>query len=387
MRVLYCSNTMSEAQFKEIFRQSKIKPNVVGNRFNNMIIDGFKLNGCNVTAISGTLMNQQINKKIFWKSEEELLETVNFKYVSFINIKILRQITNLIGFLKEGRAWAKNSKNESFIMTDSLNITASIAGVIISKIYKIPSITIITDFPEFLGANKLMCNLYNFLIKKYDKYVLLTAAMADRLEVNKEDYIIIEGFADEKMRDIPNNINDKLNPKVILYAGALHEKYGVKNLVDAFSHIEIEDVELRIFGQGDSEIYIKEQSKKDKRIKYFGVVENSEIIKQEIQATLLVNPRPSNEEFTKYSFPSKNMEYMSTGTAVVTTKLKGMPIEYYDKVFFFEEEGSADIARTLNKIVLLDIKSLHERGLQGKKFVLTKKNNKLQVEKIMKLIR
>ena len=56
-------------------------------------------------------------------------------------------------------------------------------------------------------------------------------------------------------------------------------------------------------------------------------------------ATLLINPRFSNEEYTKYSFPSKNMEYMASGTPILTTKLPGMPKEYYEYIYLFEEES------------------------------------------------
>ena len=38
-----------------------------------------------------------------------------------------------------------------------------------------------------------------------------------------------------------------------------------------------------------------------------------------------VNPRQNNEEFTKYSFPSKTMEYLASGVPVVAYKLDGIP--------------------------------------------------------------
>ena len=53
---------------------------------------------------------------------------------------------------------------------------------------------------------------------------------------------------------------------------------------------------------------------KDKRIIYWGVVEQKHVFEMQQQATLLVNPRKGHEEYTKYSFPSKTMEYMASGT-------------------------------------------------------------------------
>ena len=58
-------------------------------------------------------------------------------------------------------------------------------------------------------------------------------------------------------------------------------------------------------------------SKKDNRIVFKGMVPNKIVVEDQLKATLLVNPRPSIGEFTRYSFPSKNMEYMVSGTPMV----------------------------------------------------------------------
>ena len=44
---------------------------------------------------------------------------------------------------------------------------------------------------------------------------------------------------------------------------------------------------------------------------------NDRVVEEQLRATLLVNPRPTTEAFTKYSFPSKNM-----GQAVVEMEMR-----------------------------------------------------------------
>jgi hypothetical protein len=44
---------------------------------------------------------------------------------------------------------------------------------------------------------------------------------------------------------------------------------------------------------------------------------NDRVVEEQLRATLLVNPRPTAEAFTKYSFPSKNM-----GQAVVEGEMR-----------------------------------------------------------------
>ena len=183
-----------------------------------------------------------------------------------------------------------------------------------------------------------------------------------------------------------NKLEDKYEEKVIIYAGALYEKYGVKSLIEAFIEVKDKDARLWLFGDGDLVNEMNTYQEKDSRVKYFGVVPNEYVVREQLKATLLVNPRPSIEEFTKYSFPSKNMEYMASGTPVLTTPLQGMPKEYNDHVYLFEDETVEGMIKTLTTILSKDKTELHEKGIRAKEFVLKEKNNVVQAEKILKMI-
>ena len=80
-----------------------------------------------------------------------------------------------------------------------------------------------------------------------------------------------------------------------------------------------------------------ELSKKDPRIIYFGPMEREELLRLERRATLMVNPTPASWEFTKYFFPSKNMEFMASGTPTLMFKLACMPEEYHQDLVFADE--------------------------------------------------
>ena len=117
-----------------------------------------------------------------------------------------------------------------------------------------------------------------------------------------------------------------------------------------------------------------------------GVAPNSDIVKAELKATLLVNPRPTNEEYTKYSFPSKNMEYMASGTPVLTTELPGMPEDHKPYVFFIKDETADGIAETLRNVLEKTPEQLHSFGLSAKDFILKEKNNISQAKKVLDFI-
>lgn len=110
---------------------------------------------------------------------------------------------------------------------------------------------------------------------------------------------------------------------------------------------------------------------------------SSQVVAKEMESTLLINPRPTNEEYVKYSFPSKTMEYMASGTPVLTTRLPGMPKEYYPYVNFIEEETPQGMARALSSVLSRSEEALRQQGLAARRFVLEERNNLVQAGKIL----
>ena len=113
---------------------------------------------------------------------------------------------------------------------------------------------------------------------------------------------------------------------------------------------------------------------------------NREVVEREMEATLLVNPRPTDEEYVRYSFPSKTMEYMSTGTPVLTTVLPGMPKEYHPYVYLLEDETAQGIAETLGSVLSQTEDALFEKGQAARHFILNEKNNVIQAQKILDML-
>jgi glycosyltransferase involved in cell wall biosynthesis len=256
---------------------------------------------------------------------------------------------------------------------------------------------IVTDLPELYNNAKVnfIKNIFLKLsykmvyknISRVDSFVLLTEQMKDPLKVGNRPYVIIEGMVNHQ-----TTIDDKekdyncYNKKIILYTGGLHYSYGIKNLLEAFKLISYKDYELWICGSGEAESEIVNLSKNDRRIKFYGYLSKEEVEKLQKQSTILINPRTNDGEYNKYSFPSKTMEYMLTGKPVVMYKLDGIPDEYDEYLYYINGNKAVDIA---SKIIEICGKSEEERNKVGekvRKFVMERKNNVVQAEKIMKMI-
>ncbi len=395
MEILYISNTISKKYFKELYAMSDIKPGQQVQKFNEMLLRGFQ-DGNNVTALSAPPATYATSKKLIFKNKTESEYSITYEYTGFISLPVIKQWFVKANARRKIARWAKRTEGrERVIICYALSPTLSAAALSAAKKYDIKCAALVTDIPQLMNVSQnqggIKARLYSMYSKstyekmtQYDMYILLTDAMSDVVNPDKKPYVVVEGMTDSAMADTPNDIAGKQQPKVVLYAGALFEKYGVKNLVDGFIEADLADCELWLFGNGEMEDWL--HSLDHSKVKYFGVAPNSEVVAHEIAASLLVNPRPSTEEFTKYSFPSKNMEYMMSGTPVLTCRLPGMPDEYLDYVYIARDESAHGFAQAIADIMSKDTSELHEMGQKAKRFVSAEKSNIHQARKIAEFI-
>ena len=77
---------------------------------------------------------------------------------------------------------------------------------------------------------------------------------------------------------------------------------------------------------------------------------------------------------------------MVSGTPILTTKLPGMPKEYYPYIYLLEDETPKGITEKLQEIFALSMEEREEMGANARGFVLQHKSNVAQAKKIMKFI-
>lgn len=395
IQIIYCSSLISKRMMDYLFLTTKQVPMQSTFKFHKLFVEGFSMNKCNVKVISSIPVTQVSHKIKIWFFKRETEDGVNYIYPPFINITFIKHFMVFINGFFIILFLILKSKFRAYLVINVLDSSISAAALSAAKLTGTKTVGIVTDLPQMLkqtlNISKLSLlewtsfKLIQKLINNYDGYVLLTEEMNKLINTRSKPYCIIEGSVDLKLKGVEKNDNLK-NPRVILYSGGLYDQYGVRILIEAFMLLTQSDIQLSLYGSGDLVYEIINYCKRDVRIKYFGVTQNEKVVKAQSEATLLVNPRPTKEEFTKYSFPSKNMEYMASGTPVITTRLPGMPKEYYDYIFTFNVETVIGISKTLNEILLIPEKLLIEIGLKGKDFVMREKNNKKQSERVINLL-
>ena len=393
MNIIYLSALSSKRVIENLYKKTNENPGFAVQKFNRLLVQGLIKNKQSVVVLSNPPITRFNTKTFIQCWDDEYEDTIRYKYIPFFNITFIKHICVFVYVFFYVLFWGLNNRCEKRVICDSLSISASLAALIATKINGVKCCGVFTDIYGLIVGNKsksiinkLATNLHNKYSKMFTHYVLLTDEMNSVVNPNQRPYIVMEAICDNS--ECKSNYYEvaKSPQRIFLYAGGIEEKYGLKMLVDSFILAKDLTAELHIYGAGSYVPELLEQCKLDKRVKFYGVVSNAEVIEAEREASILVNPRFTSEEYTKYSFPSKNMEYMVSGTPVLTTRLPGMPKEYYDYVYFFENETVDAYVSSLRRMMDIDTEEHISKGNAAKSFVLREKNNVKQTARILDLL-
>ena len=257
------------------------------------------------------------------------------------------------------------------------------------------SIIIVPDLPAQYGIlpkNPLKARIAISIGKKamriseeFDGYVILTEQMKKPLKIAQKPYVVVEGICNDKQASIPDDVCNN-QTKYFFYAGTLKREYGITNLLDAFDMINDSQVELWICGTGDTEREINDRASKNRRIRYLGFMPKKEIEILQQKSLALVNPRPNEGEYTKYSFPSKTMGYMASGKPVVMHKLAGILDEYDPYLIYAKDASASALADAMNQVLNMQEEERIAFGKKAQDFILSEKNPRIQAAKILTMI-
>ena len=388
---IHIYNTLcSDRLFQELFNHHNMQSGSAVQKFYKLLVKGLSsIQNVNVTVNTYLPIYANNRKKIIWKSQKDVEDNIQYSSIPSINLPFIRNII-AGGFVFFKILFTRfPSESNNLVLVDFLRFTMSISAILACKLRGIKVITVATDMPgESIGEPSFKERFKSklLLMLSYDYYVSLTKQLDEAINKKNKPSLIIEGFADVALLRRDNTFQNKYNERVLIYAGGLDEAYGLRNLVEAFKTFSDNDLSLWLYGMGPFVEDIKEYTKLDARIQYKGVVPNAELVDVLMRATLLINPRFTHEEYTKYSFPSKNMEYMSTGTPLLTTKLPGIPDDHLPYIYTIETANSEGIRESLNKTLSLTREEIHAFGCLAKEYVMREKNNVKQAEKIIQLI-
>lgn len=297
-------------------------------------------------------------------------------------------IATLIKAIRFIKQWKRETgKEKSVVLCDGLNFTLLTACYLCKCFWGIESFVFLTDMPRFLAKgfpSRVRAWIQECIIHRMSGFMTLTRYMDDDLNRHHRPGVVIEGMVDASVQCVSADTAPR--EKVCLYSGSIHKIYGIKRLVDSFLLMNRPGWVLEIYGDGDYREELVEIASRHASVVYGGLLSREQIVERQKRVSLLINPRPSGYEYTRYSFPSKTMEYMLSGTPVLTTRLPGIPAEYDSYLYYFEGESVEAMAGKLSEILSMDYACCLSRAKAAQQFVMSQKNNVIQMQKLKSML-
>ena len=395
MNILFLGALYSQDKIDEYRSNSKSGLQFAAQNLQESLIEGAIENGAHIEVVAKPVLSTFPHgyRKLRVRGCDYIFKNEKIgKSLGYINIPFLNKPTfSQYNVLLED--WYKKNEGEKSIWVYSLTKQfMQVAVNFKNNHHDVKLVLIVPDLLRFCGCNKYYrmigfqqknITIVQKLCQCFDRYVLLCESMAKDLGIEEKVYTIMEGIftSDEDDCVFGKNANN-----TILYTGNLDKRYGIIDLLDAFQLIKDDDYRLWIRGNGNTEIEIKERMKKDKRISLIPQLSKIELLRLEREASLLVNPVSYREEFTKFFFPSKTMDYLASGTPTMMHKLACLPHDYLEYLYFFENDTPTQMATDIQQFFTSDFTTRTEKGRKASRFIRTKKTAKIQVKKILDIL-
>ncbi|MBQ2986522.1 MAG: glycosyltransferase [Tyzzerella sp.] len=380
--------------------------------FNQIIEQGFLLSQA-AYKLERQLISHFIDDNLIAKGDVTVLSSlpcgdneikVNEEYVGNVKIEYIwnnrNETSDLLRSWKMVRRkicdWEKRTRNEDRIVLTYATDMVLLFPMLLCKYFHkdIKVVTICSEIPQFRNYSYtsnlkgfVFKTIYTFLNESMDGYIFLSKYMNEVCNRKNRPWIVVEGLPEiHEIQDV-EEVSCEEEPRIV-YAGGFDCGYGIEELLEAMSHVKHKSAQLLICGNGDLLERIQQYERQNNNIHYLGVLPNNEVMQIEAKAAVLINPRKPDLMLTRYSFPSKTLEYFANGHAVsLITKLDGIPKEYYDYCFVLQKVTPEEIAEKIDSI--LDMPKEYRIAVARKayEFVKNEKSAKAQSKKVFEFVK
>jgi len=248
------------------------------------------------------------------------------------------------------------------ILVYSLHTPLLAAAVAVARIRGVRLGVVIPDLPLHMNSGhssrlrSLLKSLDDRLLKglagRADVVFPITARIATEWLGGSSKYLVVEGVSPSCMQ--PFEMPPTAPRTSLLYAGNFSH---IIKCVQMFSRSSV-DAELVLIGGGPERAALENLAQQDERIVVRPFMTPDQLQPEIGQASFLINLRDTTWPGGKYSFPSKLVEYIRQGKPVISTRLDGIPEEYFDYFSLLDDTDDERFARSLAQALAAEAKEL-----------------------------
>lgn len=378
MRIIYVSGAMKDSDFNSYVKDAKFNINPSNQNFHYRFLKALGT-ATPVTALTLRPFAKglfDINKLPEASSQDD---NITFKYLADETGRLYKLFVREANIAKTLQNELKES--DTVILVDSMKYALAKTALRLGKKNRIKVFGIITDNPRLLSnESSLYCRAITSLYKKYDGFIALSKGLNELANVGNKPTYIFHGFAEE----LPEIVKKEQKP-YFFCCGALYERYGILNMIEAFKKLKT-DYELLIAGHGPLISAIKAIEQQDQQIHYLGLLSKEQISDYEQNAALNINPRLFDAELDKYSVPSKVLEYLASGTPLLTTMHTTLHEEFVGEAIWIKNGSVDELRKAMELFLKLQTNDLKKKALLAKQKVLEHYGLKVQGQKIYEFL-
>jgi glycosyltransferase involved in cell wall biosynthesis len=299
--------------------------------------------------------------------------------IPFINLPVLRPLS--VGLFVLVRlicwGWAHRHARHRLVYAFNLTEPPGVSTWLAAKFIRAKAVASITDVnvpgqtvpPTW--QRRLDFWLHKRLIPFFDGLIVVSKRIIEDFRTSKP-YLRVEGGMNVGVlkRLAARSISGRCSSLfTIVSAGSLDEANGILEILAALLLLPGEGFRLRIAGAGPLADRVKEATLIDSRIEYVGYLSFAEVLELYETADLLVNMRLTRRVYTEYFFPSKLIEYLATGTPVITTCTGHIEEQFAEMAFLLREETPRALAELICQIASMEPERRAEKGRAAREYI------------------
>jgi glycosyltransferase involved in cell wall biosynthesis len=227
--------------------------------------------------------------------------------------------------------------------------------------------------------------LHKCLLPRFDALVVVSSAIIEDFAPTMRHVRVEGGIIPEIVAPVPPDLKPVQTFDVV-FAGGLEAVNGVEPMLDAISRIEGDGYRFIFAGSGPLEDAVRRAAVEDPRIIYRGFLNLSELLPIYAQADVLINMRLTAKMRSRYFFPSKLMEFLASGTPVISTCTGHVEQEFGDLLFLLKDETPDGLADAIRQVEAMGRKYRLRIGRKAREYMLQRKTWRAQAGRISALL-
>ena len=269
MKVLMLCGVFAKENEQEVMAHARSSVDFSANLFQHKLISGFRALEHDFEVLSAPFIGSCPDiSSIAWFRGFSQPQSL-CRYVPFCNIWGLRNPSRSASLKKALKKFVAEDCAEKLILVYCPH-TPFLQAAVWAKARdsRIKICLYVPDLPGYMNLSAKRSLIYDVakrydiaamtkLMEQVDSFVLLTEQMKEALPVGDKPCRVIEGIITKeelaRSRTGASREKRKDDLKYVVYTGKLNERFGVKNLVDAFLGIRDPAYRLVLCGRGDCE--------------------------------------------------------------------------------------------------------------------------------------